>query len=148
MASKAIRLLIHVIVLCLIFTSVCYAETSTIDITRLSDDEITDLSTQIQQEMVTRGMTKTASLQTGRYTGGKDIPAGAYILRCKTDADHHGIVWVSAANDDLDNDYPSKLYEHVSFDKEETFYIKIEEGGILNVPFPVELEISTGIMFK
>lgn len=146
--SKTLRSLVCVVVFCLVFSSVCYAETSTIDISSFTDDEILALSTQIQQEMVTRCMAKTASLQSGQYTGGKDIPVGAYTLYCKTDANHHGIVWVSAAKDDLDNDYPSKLYEHVSFDTEETYYIEIEEGGILNVPFPVELQISTGILFK
>ena len=86
----------------------------------------------VNEELVGRGIAKSAELPAGKYTGGKDIPAGSYIITCKTDESHHGIVWVSAAADDLNNQYPSILYEHVSFSSEEKFRVTIEEGGILN----------------
>lgn len=120
----------------------------TLVLSQYTDEEILDLLKQVQAEIAVRGFEKTATLPSGRYVGGKDIPAGSYILTCKTDANQHGIVWLSAAKDNLEDDYPSKLYEHISFDREETFYIDVEEGGILNVPFMVQLTISGGILFR
>ena len=139
---------VGMVMLCLVFSTVGAISEELIDMSQYFDDEIISLIAQFQTELVNRGIEKTASLKAGKYIGGKDIPAGAYVLICKTDSDHHGIVWLSAADDDLENDYPSKLYEHISFDKEETFYIEIEEGGILNLPFAAELQISGGVLFK
>ncbi|MGI6238050.1 MAG: hypothetical protein ACOYI5_00285 [Christensenellales bacterium] len=113
-----------------------------------TDDEIVALLAQVQGEISSRGIEKTATIDAGQYVGGRDIPAGTYVLICKTDAKQHGIVWLSAAGDNLDEDYPSKLYEHVSFDREETFFIDVEEGGILSVPFTAQLRISGGVMFQ
>ena len=118
------------------------------DISSLTNDEIVEMLGKINQELVTRGIEKTADLPAGKYTAGKDLPAGSNILVCKTDETHHGIVWVSAPTDDLNSQYPSVLYEHVSFDSEEQFRITIEEGGILNLPFSATLTISSGLLFR
>ena len=118
------------------------------DITGLTDDEIVEMLGKINEEIVSRGIMKSAELPAGKYTGGRDLPAGSYIITCKTDDNHHGIVWVSAAADDLDNQYPSILYEHVSFNSEEKFRVMIENGGILNLPFTATVTISAGILFK
>lgn len=149
MKSKSFgKLFICFLIISLLSISFLPALAETLSLSQYTDDEILDLLTQIQAEIASRGIEKTATLPAGRYVGGKDIPAGSYIMLCKTDANHHGIVWLSAAKDDLENEYPSKLYEHISFDREETFYIDVEEGGILNVPFIVQLTISGGIMFR
>lgn len=118
------------------------------DTSVLTDDEIIELLNKINEELVSRGIAKSANLPAGKYIGGKDLPAGAYIITCKTDDSHHGIVWVSAEADDLNNQYPSILYEHVSFSSEEQFRVTIEEGGILNLPFSATLTISSGLLFK
>ncbi len=118
------------------------------DLSGLTDDEIVELLGKVNEEMMSRGINKSAELPAGKYVGGKDLPAGAYIITCKTDDNHHGIVWVSAAADDLNNQYPSILYEHVSFNCEEQFRVTIEEGGILNLPFAATLTISSGVFFK
>lgn len=120
----------------------------TVDMSKYTDGEIISLLERIQGEVVSRGIERTATIEAGQYIGGKDIPVGSYILICKMDANHHGIIWLFAADDNLENDYQSKLYEHISFDREESFYINIEEGSILNVPFTAQLRISSGVMFK
>lgn len=118
------------------------------DLATLTDDEIVELLGKVNDELVSRGLAKSADLPAGKYVGGKDLPAGSYIITCKTDDSHHGIVWVSAAADDLTNQYPSILYEHVSFSSEEQFRVTIEDGGILNLPFAATLTISSGLFFK
>lgn len=118
------------------------------DISGLSDDEIVELTKKTNEELVRRGISKSAELPAGKYTAGKDLPAGSYVLTCKTDANHHGIVWASAPTDDLDKDYPSILYKHVSFNEEEQFRITLDEGGILNLPFSATLTISPALFFK
>lgn len=131
---------------CLLVIPAAFADVP--DISALTDDEIVELLGRVNEELVSRGISKSAELPAGKYVGGKDLPAGAYIITCKTDENHHGIVWVSAAADDLNNQYPSILYEHVSFSSEEQFRVTIEEGGILNLPFSATLTISSGMLFK
>ena len=118
------------------------------DFSSMSDDEIVKLQEKVNQEIVRRGIEKTAELPAGKYTGGIDLPTGSYILTCKTDESHHGIVWVSAAADDLNNQYPSILYKHIGFSTEEKLRVTIEEGGILNLPFAATLTVSSGLFFK
>ena len=141
--AAALICLIALVISCLLA-----AAAETVDLSGFSNDEVEALLKQVQEEIVSRGIEKTASLEAGRYTGGLDVPAGSYTLYCKTNEDQHGIVWLSAANDDLDNNYPSLLYDHVGFSSEASYYITIEEGGILNLPFPCQLKISGGVMFK
>ena len=137
--------------LCLLLVSllvVPFALADKVDLSSFTDDEIVELLDQVNSELVSRGIEKSATLQAGKYTVGKDLPAGAYIITCETDANHHGIVWASDPTDDLDNQYPSVLYKHVSFNEKEQFRITLEDGGILNLPFTATLTISTGLIFK
>lgn len=142
------RMILCILAISILITLSNTTLAETVDMSKYKDDEIISLLELIQGEVVSRSLEKTATIEAGQYVGGKDIPVGSYILICKTDANHHGIVWLSAADDNLEEDYPSKLYEHISFDREESFYIDIEEGGILNVPFTAQLRISSGVMFK
>ncbi len=140
------RRIVCVQLVCLLLIPGAFADVQ--DISELTDDEIVELLGKVNEEFVRRGIEKSAELPAGKYIGGKDLPAGSYIVTCKTDESHHGIVWVSAAADDLNNQYPSILYEHVSFSSEEKFRVTIEEGGILNLPFAATVTISAGLFFK
>ena len=140
------RRLVCCLLACLLLIPAALADVP--DLSGFTDDEIVELLGKVNEEMVSRGISKSAELPAGKYVGGKDLPAGAYIITCKTDDNHHGIVWVSAAADDLNNQYPSILYEHISFSSEEQFRVTIEEGGILNLPFAATLTISSGVFFK
>ena len=140
------RLFLFVLLLSLLLVSCAQAEVP--DISKLTDDEIVELLGNVNSELVSRGISKSASLPAGKYTAGKDLPAGSYIVTCKTDDNHHGIIWASSPDDDLSSQYPSILYEHVSFNTEEQFRITLEDGGILNLPFTATLTISPGLFFK
>lgn len=78
---------------------------------------------------------KKAELFAGNYTGGVDIPTGTYSLKCETDDSTNGIVWLASEKDNLEEDYPSLLYEHVATGENKEFFISLHEGGILHVPF-------------
>ena len=132
--------------ICILLIPIAAAES--LDLSSMTDDEIVDLYDKLTNEIVTRGMEKTATLPAGKYIAGKDIPVGSYIITCSTDESHHGIVWASSPTDDLSSEYPSVLYEHVSFSTEEKFKITMEEGGILCLPFTASLTISTGVLFR
>ncbi len=140
------RRFLCLLLICLLMIPVAQAEVP--DISRLTDDEVIVLLGKVNEEIVRRGIAKSADLPAGKYVGGRDLPAGSYIITCKTDENHHGIIWVSAAADDLDNQYPSILYDHVGFSSEEQYRVSIEEGGILNLPFAATVTISAGLFFK
>ena len=78
---------------------------------------------------------KSADLNSVNFVGGVDIPAGSYVLSCDTDDKTHGIVWLSSETDNLEEDYPSILYESVSTNENRSFYIPLREGRILHTPF-------------
>ena len=122
-----------------------YAEK--IDLGIYSDSELLALLDQVQSEIVTRHIEKTAQLPTGTYVGGKDIPAGTYILTADGADKEYGIVYLRSVND-TDDDWPSKLYEFNKAEEKRSFYITIDDGDTLVLPFAYTLTISGGVMFK
>ena len=91
---------------------------------------------------------KTAHLESGKYIGGDDIPIGKYILVCKTDSYNSGIVWLAKDTDNLDEEYPSVLYEYISGNEERNIYVNIGDGYILNCSFPCDLIVANPISFE
>ena len=90
---------------------------------------------------------RTAHLEAGRYTGGDDIPAGKYILSANTEGKGSGIVWLAKDTDNLDEEYPSLLYEFLGKKEEKRFYVNIREGYILSCPFPCNITLCDQIEF-
>ena len=82
---------------------------------------------------------KSAEVSAGQYTGGQDIPVGTYILTRLDEKADSGIVWLSAPEDDLEEEYPSLLYEYVGKGDDISFFISLQEGGILSLPFECKL---------
>lgn len=118
-----------------------------IDLSGYTDEEIAVLLDQVQEEVVDRGIEKSAVLAAGKYEGGKDIPAGSYVMKKEANTADFGIVSLRAA-DDPEDKFPSKLYEFVDEEDEAEFYITMDEGDILTLPFQVTLTISAGVVFK
>ena len=90
---------------------------------------------------------KTAALTAGTYIGGRDIPAGDYILASAGEEGDAGIVSLRSVNDPED-EYPSKLYEFNFASEGYTVYITVEEGDELVVPYPYTLTVSAGVKFE
>jgi len=142
------KLLVLVLTVCMLVASstVVNAE-GTLDLTGYTDDALLALLAEVQGEIVSRKIEKTAHLTAGSYIGGRDIPVGTYILATAGTEDEHGIVSLRSVNDPAD-DYPSKLYEHKHGDDVYSVFVTIEEGDTLILPFPYTLTISGGVMFK
>ncbi len=142
------KLLIVILTYCLltVFCSMASAE-QLLDLTAYSDEALLALHDDVQSEIANRKIEKTAHLTAGTYIGGRDIPIGTYILTAAGTEGEHGIVSLTSGSDSTDDD-PSKLYEHKHGNDEYSVFITIEEGDILELPFPYTLTISAGVMFK
>lgn len=85
---KKKTLIIIAIALALIVVSVSAASIS-FDFSKYSDEELISLETALQAEKISRGMAKQATITSGKYTVGVDIPAGTYkVETAKGGADH------------------------------------------------------------
>lgn len=68
----------------------------TVNLSSLSNEELVALLTQINQEIVDRGINKVAKLPQGAYIAGKDLPAGRYIYTCLAKGDDWGNLTVKS----------------------------------------------------
>lgn len=142
------RLLAFILTLCLLVASstiVCAEEPT--DFSSYNDADLLELLAEVQSEIVARKIEKTARMTAGTYIGGRDIPVGSYILATAGSEGEHGIVSLRSVND-LEDDYPSKLYEHKHGEDVYSVFVTIEEGDTLILPFPYTLTISGGVMFE
>jgi len=129
----------------LLFTS---ALAESIDLSGMSNDEIVALLTKVNNEIVSRGIDKTATLPQGSYIGGKDLPVGKYIYTCLAKGDDWGNLTVKTEGG------AGKLviWEVVSAPDEgespETVFITLNEGDELNSGVPFSLTIMSGAVFQ
>ena len=132
-----------ILTVCLLAAPMAFASAeNTTDLSLLKDEQLVALLAEVQSEIVARHIEKTASLTAGTYIGGRDIPAGSYILSTAGTENEFGIVSLRSVND------PSKLYELKDGDDSYSVFVRIEEGDTLILPFPYTLTISGGAKFK
>ena len=137
------------VVLALILTSLMgFAGAETADLKALTDDEIVALLFDVNAEIVSRGIAKSAELPKGTYIAGEDIPAGSYVYTCRAAGDDWGSVTVYADGGDGDQ----LLWEVVSApeagEEAETFMVRLHDGDELKSGVPFTLTIAAGIVFK
>ena len=88
-------------------------------------------------------------LHTGTYVGGKDLPAGKYQVSYATDDRSFGIIWLADVEDNLEENYPSMLYENISKNEKGTYYISLAEGRTLYLPVSCEqVTVIDDIIFE
>ena len=143
--KKILALILMVCMLATSCTVVCAEET--LSLTGYTDEALLALLAEVQGEIVSRRIEKTAHLTSGTYIGGRDIPVGTYILATAGTEGEHGIISLRSVNDPMD-DFPSKLYEHKLGNDVYSVFVTIEEGDTLILPFPYTLTISSGVTFK
>ena len=118
-----------------------------VDLSSMSDDEIVNLLSQVNQEVVSRGINKTAKLPQGGYIAGKDLPAGRYIYTSLAKGDDWGNLTVKSdeGNGQL------ILWEVItSSDKgeAETVFVTLEKGDKIESGVPFSLTIMSGAIFE
>ena len=119
---------------------------SLLDMSGYTDEEMILLMQQVNEEIVRRNIEKSAHLPTGTYIGGRDIPVGSYILTGEGREDDHGIVSLGTYDEEGQR-IKREVYESV-YSSECNFYIVVDEGETLTVPFACKLTINAGIRFE
>ena len=96
-----------------------------VNLSSMTDTEIVALLDQVNQEIVNRGINKTAKLPQGAYLAGKgkDLPAGRYIYTCLATGDDWGNLT-------------------------DTVFITLNEGDKLDSGVPFSLTIMSGALFQ
>lgn len=137
------RLLTAVVIACLMMTFSLPALGAETDLSVYSNEELMEVLRQVQAELVSRRIQKSAILQAGQYVGGREVPVGSYILSHEAGQKPGGIVWLRSANDQ-----PNKLYEYVDDKDAFSTYVFIEEGDILDLPCTYTLTVYAGLVFE
>ena len=140
------KILIAVVVVCLLIVP-SFSLAEALDFSAYTDGELLTLLEQVQAEVVNRHIQKTATLQAGTYIGGRDIPAGSYILTNIGTEGQDGIISLRSVNDP-EKSYPSKLYEFIDAEDGFTVFVVIEEGDTLVLPCPYTITIHGGFVFE
>ena len=116
------------------------------DVSSLTDEELATLQKALSEEFSERGIEKSAVLMQGSYVCGQDIPAGSYSFTSFADKGN-GIFAVYTKNE---TDYPSKykVYDAASVKRNSSYYVTLEEGDVVEIPYQFKLTITTGIKFE
>ena len=134
------------LLICLLLVPAALA--ASVDLSAMTDDEVVTLLNEVNDEVVRRGINKTAALPKGAYIGGKDLPAGKYIYVCKAKGDDWGNVTVKTESGKGD----LVIWEVVSAPEEgeepETIFITLGSGDELKSDVPFSLTIMPGAVFK
>ncbi|MBO4292721.1 MAG: hypothetical protein J5898_12505 [Lachnospiraceae bacterium] len=120
----------------------------TVDLSSMTDAEIVALLEQVNQEIVRRGINKTANLPQGGYIAGKDLPVGRYILTVQAKGDDWGNLTVKSD----EGNGKLILWEVVSAPENgedpETIFITLSKGDKLECAVPFSLTIMSGAVFQ
>ena len=121
---------------------------ATVDLSSMTDDEVVELLTQVNQEIVKRGIAKTAKLPEGAYIAGSDIPAGKYIFTVLATGDDWGNVTVYSEGGKGKQKLWNVVMAPENGAEPDTIFITLEEGDQLKSGVPFSLTIMPGAIFK
>ncbi len=148
MNQKRLRGGISIIILLVVMLSIVSAVAEDFDLTRMSNEEIVVLMNQVSNEIVNRGIEKTATLAKGTYIAGVDIPAGKYVYTCLAKGEDWGNITIYS-----DQGAGKQLLWNVvtapeEGEKPETIFITLNTGDQLKSGVPFSLTIMAGITFR
>ncbi len=119
-----------------------------IDLDALSDDELLALMRRVEEEIVGRRLEGTATLSSGSYITGRDIPAGTYIFTSLAKGDDWGNVTIYSKK----GEGKQLFWEIVSAPEEgeepESFFITLNEDDRLKSDVPFSLTVFAGVRFR
>ena len=117
-------------------------------LSELSDEEIVLLSGQVQEELVSRGISKTAVLAKGTYTAGTEIPAGSYLFTCLAKGEEWGNVTVRPDRGEGSLLIWEVLSAPAKGEDPAVIYMRLEEGYQLKSDVPFSLTIQPAVLFR
>lgn len=117
------------------------------DVSALTDEELSELQAALSQEVVGRGIEKSTILEQGAYVGGKDLPVGDYYLESYDLEASGGMIMLEPFDHEY-GDWDYKLNDFARPNRDKTYYISLDEGDILTIPYQFKLTITTGIKFE
>ena len=134
---------------CLLLTYlllVSSAFAASVDLSSMTDEEIAELLTLVNQEVVSRGINKTAKLPQGAYIAGQDLPVGRYIFTSMAKGDDWGNVTVKSDG----GSGSLLLWEVVSASdgEPEKIFVTLNKGDKLESGVPFSLTIMSGAVFE
>lgn len=119
-----------------------------IDLTGKTDDEIIALLLQVNQEIASRGICKTAKLSKGSYIAGKDLPVGTYVYTCMATGSDWGNLTIYSE----EGKGKQLLWKVMTAPKEgeeaETVFMRLNDGDQLKSEVAFSLTISGGVVFQ
>jgi len=108
-----------------------------IELAHLSDEQVVALMRRVQEEIAARHIEKTATLTSGLYIAGKDIPAGSYVYTCLATGDDWGNVKIYSEEDK--RLFWKALSAPDAGEAPETFFISLKSGDRLKSDVPFSL---------
>lgn len=118
---------------------------SDIDLKSLSDNEIVQLFSDVEQELVDRNINKTSDLLPGTYVGGVDIPVGGYDIVAPADEEQFHISLTGVNKNTADYHYSEWAYAN----EDANFHISIKDGYTLTVEGrTATITVNNGLNFK
>lgn len=141
--SKLFLVAVIVILLGIFSVSALSISTIEVDLSSLTDEEISALFEKVQSEMVNRGIGKTAIFGRGKHMvgEGQQIPVGSYVIKSLAVGEEYGVILVRTPDEPL-SEIPSKLWEFVDASTTYKGYLVLEEGDIIDSPCTFTLTIS------
>lgn len=120
----------------LIAGSIAFADT--VDLSSMSDDELTALMAQVDSEIINRGIGSTP-ISEGVYVVGVSLEQGGYTFTAKQDASGNDYVWVylGVFNDEKDVWDSDKAVTKISLTEAgKSYHLDLKEGQILHITVP------------
>ncbi len=118
------------------------------DLKGMTDGEIVELLAEVNREVASRGIQKTARLAKGTYIVGRDLPAGSYVYTCLATGSDWGNVTVRTE----EGTGKQILWEVVGAAGEgeapETIFMRLNEGDELKSGVNFSLTIIGGVLFQ
>lgn len=134
------------LVVCLLLIPVAVADT--VDLSSMSNDEIVALLDEVNEEIVRRGINKTAKLPQGTYIAGSDIPAGRYVFTCMAVGEDWGNVTVYSDGGKGQQILWNVVSAPEDGEEPTTIFITLNEGDQLKSGVPFSLTIMSGALFQ
>lgn len=123
--KRAFFVLTALIITFLLGSATAFADS--IDLSAYSESELISLKESIYEEMLARGMIKSAIIPQGKYAIGIDIPAGTYTVT--TEANRN---WVEFAVYS-DSEYTNKVWSTIPSVNNPIGKIELEDGMYIEI---------------